>query len=230
MDSRKIVTRRTALKTAGVAAAAISTAGCASAQKSAGKKPQINYDNAHFYDAQGNFKMEAAQDALIALIEYHGYPVFPGIREKLWISDYGVGQYAKLGLGAMMIVNNEEDRYMMLDIYLLPNQMLPEHYHLPTDKNLAKMEGWLCRHGLSYVYGPGEPTKNIKAIIPKCHLNGTATVMHEVILKPGEFTPLTKVEAPHWQFAGPEGAILTEVANVHDNAGVRHTEKTLIFG
>lgn len=230
MDSNKIITRRTALKTAGAAAAALSATGCASGQKSAGKKGKINFDNAYFYDAEGNFKEEAGKDAYIALMEYHGYPVFPDAREKLWVSDYGIGQFAKLGLGANMFVNNEEDRYMVMDIYLMPNQMLPEHFHLPTDKNPAKLEGWVVRHGVSYVYGVGEPTKNIKAVIPKCHLGGTATVMHEVILRPGQFTPLAKVETPHWQFAGPEGVILTEVANVHDNAGVRHSEKSLIFG
>ncbi|MBL7154128.1 MAG: hypothetical protein ISS79_10440 [Phycisphaerae bacterium] len=229
MDVKKMISRRAVLQTAS-AAAGLSVAGCSPAEKATARKPNINFDNAYFYDAEGKFKPEAAKDALIALMEYHGYPVFPDARENLWVSDYGAGQYAKMGLGAVIFVNNEKDRYMMLDIYLLPNQMLPEHYHLPTDKNPAKLEGWLVRHGVSYVYGPGEATENIKAIIPKCHMNGTATVMHEVILKPGQFTPLTKVEAPHWQFAGPEGAIITEVANVHDNAGVRHSDKNLVFG
>ena len=228
MDVKKMISRRTMLQTAG-AAAGLSVAGCSPAEKATAKKTNINFDNAYFYDAEGKFKPEAAKDAFVALMEYHGYPVFPDAREKLWVSDYGIGQFAKLGLGANMFVNNEEDRYMVMDIYLMPNQMLPEHFHLATDKNPAKLEGWTVRHGVSYVYGIGEPTKNIKAVIPKCHLNGTATAMHEVILTPGQFTPLAKVESPHWQFAGPEGVILTEVANVHDNAGVRHTEKSLIF-
>ena len=230
MDVKETISRRAVLQAAGAGAIGLAAAGCASGQKRNAKKSKINFDNAYFYDAEGKFKPEAAKDALVALMEYHGYPVFPDIREKLWVSDYGAGQYATMGLGAAFFVNNEKDRYMMLDIYLLPNQMLPEHYHLPTDKNPAKLEGWLVRHGLSYVYGPGEPTPNIKAVIPKCHMNGAATAMHEVILKPGQFTPLTQIEAPHWQFAGPEGAIITEVANVHDNAGVRHTDKNLVFG
>ena len=202
-------------------------AGCGSAQS--GKKSDITFDNDYFYDSEGRFDLEAAKDAYIALMEYHGYPVFPDAREKLWISDYGLGRFAELGLGAIMFANNEEDRYMLMDIYLLPNQMLPEHYHLATEKNPTKLEGWLVRHGVSYVYGAGEPTPNIKAVIPKCHMNGTATTMHEVVLKPGQFTGLTKAESPHWQFAGPEGAILTEVANVHDNDGVRHVDSNLVF-
>ena len=51
--------------------------------------------------------------------------------------------------------------------------------------------------------------------------------MHEVAAKPGMFVPLAKVESRHWQFGGPEGAIVTEVANVHTGAGVRHTDPVL---
>lgn len=228
---KNMTSRRNVLKSAGIAVAGLSVGGCnTKSDQPAAKKPDINFDNAYFYDAEGKFKPEAAMDAYIALMEYYGYPVFDDVREKLWVSDYDTGQFTKLGLGANIFVNNEKDRYMLMDIYLLPNQMLPEHYHLATDKNPAKLEGWLVRHGVSYVYGEGEPTENIKAVIPRCHMNGTATVMNEVILKPGRFTPLNRVEAPHWQFGGPEGVILTEVANVHDNDGVRHSDKNLVFG
>ena len=53
------------------------------------------------------------------------------------------------------------------------------------------------------------------------------TTRHEVIAKPGMFVPLAKVKTRHWQYAGPEGAILTEVANVHTDAAVRHTDPVL---
>jgi D-lyxose ketol-isomerase len=52
-----------------------------------------------------------------------------------------------MGLAAYVFVNNEEDRYMMLDLFLLPNQMLPEHWHVAAEGNPAKMEGWLVRWG-----------------------------------------------------------------------------------
>jgi len=229
MNSKDVINRRKVLQGAGIAAVGLSAGGCKSEQKGRGGKDKIDFDNAYFYDAEGKFKPEAAKDAYIALMEYHGYPVFPDIREKLWVCDYGTGQFTKLGLGANSFVNNEKDRYMVMDLFLLPNQMLPEHYHLPTDKNPAKLEGWLVRHGISYVYGEGEAPAKMKAVVPKCHINGTVTVEHEVILKPGQFTPLNRAEARHWQFGGPEGAIITEVANVHDNSGVRHSDETLVF-
>ncbi len=103
----------------------------------------IHYENTSFYDVDGRFDEEKAKDAVIALMEYHGFPVFPGTRENMWITDCGKGRFAELGLAACFHCNNEQDRYMMLDFFLLPGQMLPEHWHEATERNPAKMEGWL---------------------------------------------------------------------------------------
>ena len=72
-----------------IIAAALLTQGCA-------KQQALVFDNASFYDAQGNFNVEAGKDAYIRMMKYHGYPVFPGLREGLWVSDYGLGQFTKL--------------------------------------------------------------------------------------------------------------------------------------
>ncbi len=199
--------------------------GCSSGRGD--KSININFDNSYFYNADGKFDIEKGKDAIIALMKYHGYPVFKGIREKIWVSDYGTGQFAKLGLAAVMFENNTKDKYMLMDLFLMPDQMLPEHWHLATDKNPVKLEGWLVRHGLSHVVGEDEPNLSKEVIIPKVHNNGKATVYHEVILKPGEFARLNRATAHHWQFAGPKGAIVTEVANAHDDSGVRHLDKLI---
>lgn len=224
MKPKIAVTRRTMLKTAGVALGVAAT-GCAA--EVAEKKSTLAFKNADFYDAAGKFKVDTAKEACITLMKYHGYPVYKDMREKLWVSDYGTGQFMALGLAARMWMNNEEHRYMMMDIYLMPNQMLPEHWHEATDKNPAKLEGWLVRHGLSHIVGEGEANLGADVVIPKCHMDGTATVMHEVAAGPGDFVPLNRATARHWQFAGPEGAILTEVANVHTDSAVRHSDKAL---
>jgi D-lyxose ketol-isomerase len=194
-----------------------------------GKRSGIVFDNEYFYNSDGTFNPERGKDAYIALMKYHGYPVFDGLREKLWVSDYGTGQFAKLGLGAYGFINDEDGWYMGQDLYLLPNQMLPEHYHLDTEKGSAKMEGWHVRHGISYVYGEGEPARNMKAVVPKCHMNGTVSVSHETILRVGETATLNRATARHWQFGGPEGAIISEYATFHDNDGVRHSDPKLVF-
>ena len=64
-------------------------------------------------------------------------------------------------------------------------------------------------------------------MIPKCHMNGTVSVKHEVVAGPGDFVPLNREGAHHWQLAGPQGAILTEVANVHTNSAVRHADPAI---
>ncbi len=198
--------------------------GCSEARSASA----IQFDNAYYYGPDGKFLPEKAKDAYVALMKYHGYPVYPGIREKMWVSDYGTGQFSKLGLGAVMWANNEKDRYMLQDFYLMPGQMLPEHWHLEgANGNPAKLEGWLIRHGSSHVVGEGDDNLPKDIVIPKCHCNGTATVRHEVYAQPGTFVQLNRVGAHHWQFGGPEGAIVTEVANVHTGPAVRHQDPAL---
>jgi len=206
--------------------------GCACPMKghcpmAAKQKSAIVFDNASFYGKDGKFDVEKGKDAVMALANYHGYPVFPGMREKLWVSDYGTGQFAKLGLAAVLFKNNEEDRYMLMDLFLMPGQMLPEHWHLDSEKNPAKREGWLVRWGLSHIVGEGEPNLGPAVIVPACHMKGTVTVSHEVVAGPGTFVPLSRVTSRHWQLAGPEGAIITEVANVHTDSAVRHSDTAI---
>jgi D-lyxose ketol-isomerase len=200
--------------------AAILLQGCATS-------PNIHFSNDEFYNSDGSFNEDAAKDAYITLMEYHGYPVFDGMREKIWVSDYGTGQFTKLGLGAYGFINEQEGCYMGQDMFLLPNQMLPEHYHLKTARGPSKMEGWHVRHGISYVYGEGKPTKNMKALVPDCHQ--PVTVSHETILHEGQVAILNRETARHWQFGGPEGAVVSEYATYHDNDGVRHSDPKLVF-
>jgi D-lyxose ketol-isomerase len=192
----------------------------------------IQFDNAWFYDKDGKFIEERGKEAYIAVMKYHGYPVFPGMKEKLWVSDYGTGEFTKLGLGACMFVNNDKDpegyRFMLMDLFLLPGQMLPEHYHLKSAKSVEKMEGWLVRHGSVTIVGEGEPTPGLKERQPKSQ-SPSSTVFNGVEATPGTFIKLNRVTARHSQLAGPEGAIETEVANFHDNSAVRHTNEKLIF-
>ena len=188
-----------------------------------------DYKNADFYTAEGKFNEEKAKDVVIALMEYYDYPVTPNTRESIWISDYGTGRFAELGLACIGYSNELDDGYMLQDLFLLPNQMLPEHWHVKIDKYPAKLEGWLVRNGKSYIVGVGEDNlasfPEIK--IPDCHENGTATVRNVIPTGVGEFVKLKEVLTHHWQYAGKEGAIITEVANGHVNQAVRHLDKKI---
>jgi len=192
-------------------------------------KSELKFTNEQFYDAEGNFLEEKAKDALIEVLEYHNYPVFDGLREKIWLTDYNKGDFANLGLASVMFVNNEKDQYMLMDIILLPGQMLGEHMHFEADGNPAKMEGWLVRHGKSYIAGVGENNRDQfpQVVVPKTHWDGKVTANRIVELNEGDFDSLAIVESAHWQMAGPEGAVITEVGNVHTNAGVRRSDPAM---
>ena len=217
--------RRTLLKTTALAAASpwamsLLPTGTASAA------PARNED---FYTG-GEFDEEKAKDGILAMCKRFGYPVFPELREKLWVSDYGTGQFTQLGLAACMFENHADDgNYMLMDLFLLPQQMLPEHWHLEGDLGITKHEGWLVRWGKSYIVGVGD--KNLSDYpqikIPDCHCRGTTTTGHVVPATPGTFVPLAKLSSRHWQFGGPQGAIITEVANFHTDTSVRHSDKAI---
>jgi len=217
--------RRMFVKTAGSVAGMAMVGGAAA--NSAEQKPGLSFKNEQFYGADGKFDVEKGKDGIEALCKYHGYPIFPGFRENLWVSDYNTGQFTKLGLAAYMFMNNTEDRYMLMDLFLLPNQMLPEHWHLDGEGNPAKREGWLVRWGMSHIVGIGEPNLCSDMVIPDCHCGGTVETKHETHATPGVFVPLAMVGTKHWQYGGPEGAIITEVANVHTDSAVRHADKKL---
>ena len=220
--------RRTLLQmtAAGAGLAAMQTV--AQAESKNRKKKKLTFRNKSFY-TDGQFDVEKGKDAIVALCKHHGYPIFPEFREKLWVSDYDTGQFTILGLAACLFMNNEKDRYMLMDLFLLPGQMLPEHWHLDGETNPAKREGWLIRWGKSYVVGQG--TDNLATFpqitIPKCHMNGQTLTKHVVAATPGMFVPLAEVKTRHWQYGGPEGAIITEVANVHTDSAVRHSDKEM---
>ena len=227
--SHQEVNRRDLLAGAGALAGLAAVGGVARAQccsAEVGGKAKLEMQNADFYTG-GKFDQEKAKDAIIKLCKHHGYHVFPELRDKLWITDYGTGEFMKVGLAAYSFVNNVEDRYMLMDIFLVPGQMLPEHWHLEGEGNPAKREGWLIRWGLSHVVGIGAPNLGKDVVVPKCHWGGKVTVEHETIATPGTFVKLAEVGTRHWQLAGPEGAILSEVANVHTNSAVRHTDPAL---
>jgi len=230
MKARQGINRRTMMKTVSAGVVLSSAAKTLPAEPRPGAR-SLRFRNEDFY-TNGKFDLEAAKDAYIELCKYHHYPVFKDARDKLWCTDYGTGEFTRVGLGANIFLNhkgdNVGDRYMLLDIYLLPNQMLPEHYHLETPEARPKMEGWLLRHGFAYIVGEGEPTPGLKEKVPQSQRE-SCTVWHALAAEPGDVAQLNRPTARHWQLAGPEGAILSEAANYHDGEGVRHSNKNLVF-
>lgn len=209
-----------------------------------GNMDLITFNNEEFYQ-DGLFDAEKGKDAIVNLMRYHGYPIFSGIRERIWVSDYGAGDFTKLGLALIILVDNKDYRYMLMDMFLLPGQMLPEHLHRPMTAHdggpllrntgefgdaPAKSEAWLVRHGLSYIVGMGDDNlQDFPITVPQSHRGGTTDATYVTEAGEGVVVELRDPQASpaHWQFAGPEGAVITEVASFHSLSDVIYIDKEL---
>ena len=164
--------------------------------------------NADFYGADGSFDAERAKAAYYALMEHHDYPIPEMLKgENFWTLDFGLGQFAEVGMAGVFWINHMEHDYMGHEIFLLPGQMIPEHWHVKTDDARAKAEAWHLRHGSVTLVSEGEPTPGFE--IPPTHKD-IAVARKAYTLKPGETSPLHAPLEKHWMIAGPEGAIVSE--------------------
>jgi len=184
----------------------------------------LNFQNGDFYDARGLFDEEAARHAYVRLMRQAGYPVTSSIHQNLWVADFGLGRFTDVGLGGAFWVNSKESNYASIEIFLLPRQMIPEHWHVAIENQgiAPKMESWIVRYGAAYAYGEGEPTANPQSHPPRSEANHI-TVRKETVLEVGQVAGLFRPQEKHWLLAGPQGAIVTEVSTFHSGAAVRFT-------
>ena len=181
------------------------------------------FKNEDFYGADGKFNPEAAKKAYYELMWFYNYPIVERLRTAdFWAVDFGVGKFTEVGMGGIAWVNNQKDDYFGHEIYLLPNQMIPEHKHVKTADARPKMEAWQVRYGWAYLYGEGTPTPGVEARIPPSHKDCAVARVEKKVL-PGEVAILAGPEQWHWMLAGPEGVIVTEYASYHDGKALRFT-------
>lgn len=130
-------------------------------------------------------------------------------KNKIQIVDYNTGNFYELGLAMVAFVNVQ--RYCGKFILFFPGQCCAEHRHPDINGKPGKEETFRVLWGTAYAYGPGEPTKNIKAKIPKGR-EKYFTSRHEVILTPGD-QYIVGLNEKHWWQGGPEGVIALEVSS-----------------
>ena len=119
--------------------------GCNSSSKgkcmSTCKAKYQTYTNDDYYKADGTFDEEFAKKAFYEMFEYFHYPIVDRLKgDEFWVTDFGLNNYAEVGMGGIFWVNNLEDNYFGHDIYLMPGQRIPEHGHDKTDVCGPKME------------------------------------------------------------------------------------------
>lgn len=184
-------------------------------------KPAVKtYANADFYDASGKFMKDKAREAYFDMFRRFGYPISEKLKKEMWILDFGLGDFANVGMAGIFWLNRQDYGYFGHEIFLLPGQMIAEHSHVPTAKGPAKMESWHPRRGMIYTFGEGEPTAKLFEKIPTSQ---RALVKSRRCTPLGidELADLNRLEAWHFMVAGPEGALVTEYGTFHDMDGLR---------
>jgi D-lyxose ketol-isomerase len=129
--------------------------------------------------------------------------------KNIEVVDHGFGKLDPLGVQMVVYVNNE--RYCAKELVLFPRQTCPEHRHPPVESDPGKTETFRCRWGKLWLHMPGEPAKDLKAIIP----HGSEqyfTTFHEIELNPGDQYTVPS-NTLHWFQAGDEGAIVSEFSS-----------------
>jgi D-lyxose ketol-isomerase len=198
--------------------------GCASSN--AGRVVRMNHKPC--YDAGGKFDAEAAKSVYLDFLKQHGYPVNDTIAKKLFVTDFGLGRFRDVGLGVIVWHGDEKYNYSGLDAYLLPGQIIPEHWHVKVGTIPEKMEVWLVRSGEVYTYAEGAPTPNPRAK-PTDADAVNLTVKSERILRVGEVAGISRPLEKHWMQAGPQGAIFTEFSTFHTGEAVKFTDAKVRF-
>ena len=96
------------------------------------------YTNADFYAADGKFQEDKAREAYFDMFRRFGYPISDRLKKEMWILDFGLGDFSRVGMAGIFWLNRQDHNYFGHEIYLLPGQMIPEHQHLATDKGGAE--------------------------------------------------------------------------------------------
>jgi D-lyxose ketol-isomerase len=206
------------------ALALVVVAGCAS--RGTGKFAQL--DNRQCYDADGKFNQAAAKRVYLDFLKKSGYPVNATIAKKLFVTDFGLGRFTEAGLGGIVWWGDEKYNFSGLDAFLLPGQIIPEHWHVKTGNISEKMEAWLVRYGEVYTYAEGVPTPKMQAR-PAAADAAHITVKSERILGVGDIAGISRPLEKHWMQAGPQGAVFTEFSTFHTGEAVKFTDPKIKF-
>lgn len=205
---------------------------------------QKGADMADFYD-NGALDVKRVKQAYLDMMERFNYPIPDVLKtDDFWVCDFDQRDVLSLGMGGIFWINekgeyktagageyagdykDDQFGYLLHEIYLLPGQTLPEHRHLGGAEGYGpKMEAWQVRYGEVYFFGQYKHGDEI--LISECPEAmrpwgcGEDWMQSKYIAKrdakTNQMYVLKDPESWHGQKAGPEGAIVTEVATYHNH-------------
>lgn len=154
-------------------------------------------------------EVEEAKRKAVEILERACIVLTDEEKKNMEVTDFGLGDLRTYGLQIVVYVNNE--RYCAKELVMFPRQLCPEHRHPPIKDYPGKQETFRCRLGEVYLYVPGPPTPNPKAIVPEDRRK-YFTVWHEIVLTPGKQYTIPP-NTPHWFQAGDQGAVISEFSS-----------------
>ena len=187
----------------------------------------VKYPNEHFYK-DGKFDEAVAKEAYRELFRFHNYAIGEAVLNSpdFWMLEFAQNDFTNVGMGGIFFVNDKEHGYFGHDIFLLPGQMIAQHYHLPAEDKAAKHETWHVRNGSVWTCALGGDKSKLPFELPKSQ-EASTTCFDAKELKVGDIDILRKLEEPHFMMAGPQGAIVTEYASFHAQGGLRFSNPTV---
>lgn len=187
-----------------------------------------------FYDKDGKFNQEAAKQAYFDMMTRLGYPISDNLRQNMWVSDFNLKDFPNVGMGGIFWAADDKTGVFGHEIFLLPNQLLVEHWHVavPEKKMPAKNECWQAKAGSTYCFGEeGEDASKFPNVkVPESQKNFvTVNKANLACAKKGNVVWLNRLEARHFQIAGPQGAVVTEYGAFHSGDGLKFTNPKVAF-
>jgi D-lyxose ketol-isomerase len=201
--------------------------------------------NTNDFYTDGAMDAAAVKQAYFDMMERFNYPI-PDIlkTDNFWVCDFDQADVLALGMGGIFWINEKgeyktagagqykgpfkEDAYgyLLHEIYLLPGQTLPEHRHLGGNEGYGpKMESWQVRYGEVNFHSEVQHGDAVlisewpEADRPWGY--GADWFKSKYIAKrdakTNQMMVMSDPESWHGQCAGPEGAIVTEVATYHNH-------------
>ena len=167
---------------------------------------------------------EKAREKALGYFKKAGMILTQKEQENLEVADFGRNDLKNIGMESVTYVNTE--RCCAKELVLFPNQTCPEHRHPPVPGGPGKEETFRCRWGEVYLYVEGEPAPHPKAQIPAGY-EKTFTVLHEIILKPGQQYTL-QPNTRHWFQAGKEGTIVSEFSTSSRDESDIFTDQSIL--
>ncbi|RAS59123.1 uncharacterized protein DUF1498 [Vibrio diazotrophicus] len=133
--------------------------------------------------------------------------------KNLEITDFGLGEFSKIGLTIHTYLNT--NRCCAKELIMLPHQTCPEHAHPSSLTKLGKEETFRCRYGKISIFIQGTDTPK-SSVSPPNNGERYYTVFHEVVLKRGEQLTL-QPDTKHWFQAHGSGAVVSEFSTNSDD-------------